>query len=158
MAVYIENQTDIRFHFHYKVILERAVKMVMQDKMIPEELDVNILIVTPDAIQTINRDSRGIDQVTDVLSFPYFEYETPGVFDREVQDWADEDILGDILICGEKVLSQAEDYGHSQKRELSFLTVHSMLHLTGYDHREAADAEVMEAEQRRFMEQLGIPR
>ena len=92
------------------------------------------------------------------MSFPYFEYQEAGVFDRSQYDPAEEEILGDIVVCGEKIISQAEEYGHSQKRELAFLVVHSMLHLTGYDHMEKKDAGIMEEQQRRIMEQLGISR
>lgn len=158
MSVYIENQSGTSFGFHYKVLIEKAVQTVIKDKNIPEELDVNVIIVSPDEIRQINKDNRGIDKETDVLSFPYFEYEQAGIFDIEVQEWADEDILGDIVICADKVLSQAEEYGHSQKRELAFLIVHSMLHLTGYDHMNQEDADVMETEQKKIMEILGLSR
>ena len=158
MAVYVENQSHVRFDFHYKESVRRAVQFVMEYKNIPEELEVNVLIVTPEKMQDINRDVRGMDSVTDVLSFPYFEYDTPGVFDREKKDWSDEDILGDIVICAEKVISQAQEYGHSQKREMIFLTVHSMLHLVGYDHIDDADRELMEAEQKVIMDRLGVSR
>ena len=158
MAVYIENPAKSKFNFHYKVVIEKAIRTVMEDKEIPEELDVNVMIVTPEEMQAINRDTRQIDKVTDVLSFPYFEYKTPGIFDREENDWIDGDILGDIVLCADRIASQAEEYGHSQKRELAFLVVHSMLHLTGYDHMETTDAEIMEAQQRRIMDILKIPR
>ena len=158
MAVYIEKQTDTRFDFHYRPVIEKAVKTVMENKDIPEELDVNVLIVDPDEMRRINKETRNIDSVTDVLSFPYFEYNAPGFFDRELIEWADEDILGDIVICADKIIRQAEEYGHSQKRELAFLTVHSMLHLTGYDHISDQDAELMEEEQRKIMNILNIPR
>ena len=158
MAVYVENQSGIRFSFHYKELIRRAVTAVMEQKHIPEELDVNVMIVDGEEMRRINRETRGIDSTTDVLSFPYFEFEQPGVFDVEAQDWADEDILGDIVLCGEKILSQAEEYGHSQRREMAFLVVHSMLHLTGYDHMQEQDAQVMEQEQKEMMRTLGIPR
>ena len=158
MAVYIENQSKTKFNFHYKVVIERAVKTVMKDKNIPEELDVNVLIVSPEEIRSINNETRNIDKVTDILSFPYFEYDTPGVFDEEKNEWNEEDILGDIVVCADMVKSQAEEYGHSEKRELAFLIVHSMLHITGYDHMEEVDAAVMEAEQKRIMDILGISR
>lgn len=158
MAVYIENPSGCRFQFHYKVVIQKAVDAVLEDRDIPKELDVNVLIVTPEEIRRINRETRGIDKVTDVLSFPYFEYKEAGVFDKDLYDPAEEEILGDIVVCGEKIISQAEEYGHSQKRELAFLVVHSMLHLTGYDHMEKKDAGIMEEQQRRIMEQLGISR
>ena len=158
MATYIEKQTDTRFDFHYRPVIERAVKTVMEYYDIPEELDVNIMIVDPEEIRKINKETRDIDNVTDVLSFPYFDYNTPGVFDQEVNDWADGDILGDIVICADRIISQAEEYGHSQKRELAFLTVHSMLHLIGYDHMSEQDAEIMEKEQKIIMGILDITR
>ncbi len=158
MAVYIENQAKTRFNFHYKVVIEKAIKTVMEEKNIPEGLDVNVMIVSPEEIKSINNETRNIDNVTDILSFPYFEYDEPGIFDEEKNEWNEEDILGDIVVCGDKVKSQAEEYGHSEKRELAFLIVHSMLHITGYDHIEEADAEVMEAEQKRIMDILGISR
>ena len=158
MAVYIENQEKARFNFHYKVVIEKAVRTVMEEKNIPSELDVNVLIVSPEEIRSINNETRNIDKVTDILSFPYFEYDIPGVFDEENNEWNEEDILGDIVVCADKIKSQAEEYGHSQKRELAFLIVHSMLHITGYDHIDPADAVVMEAEQEKIMEILGISR
>ena len=81
----------------------------MEDKEIPSDLDVNVLITDPGRMQEINREHRGIDQITDVLSFPYFEFDQPGCFDQEQQDWAEEDILGDIVLCADRILSQAEE-------------------------------------------------
>ena len=158
MAVDIENPSGCRFQFHYKVVIQKAINAVLEDLDIPKELDVNVLIVSPEEIRRINRETRDIDKVTDVLSFPYFEYQEAGVFDRSQYDPAEEEILGDIVVCGEKILSQAEEYGHSQKRELAFLIVHSMLHLTGYDHMEKKDAALMEEQQKRIMELIGISR
>ncbi|MBQ9031727.1 MAG: rRNA maturation RNase YbeY [Parasporobacterium sp.] len=158
MSIYIENKAKCRFDFHYKVTIQKAVQAVMEDKQIPTDLDVNVMIVTPEEIREINRDTREIDKVTDVLSFPYFEFETPGMFDEEVNPHSEGDILGDIVICGEKILSQAEEYGHSPRRELAFLVVHSMLHLTGYDHMTKNDEKIMEEEQKRIMELIGISR
>ena len=158
MAIYIEKQTNTRFDFHYRPVIEKAVKTVLELKNIPEELDVNVMIVGPGEMQRINYETRGIDSVTDVLSFPYFEYPVPGVFDQELNDWADEDILGDIVLCADRIINQAEEYGHSQKRELAFLTVHSMLHLIGHDHMTDPDVELMEKEQKEIMKILNITR
>lgn len=158
MAIYIENDAKTVFSIHYRELIGKVVRRVMQDKAIPAELDVNVLIVTKDEIRQINRRTRDLDQVTDVLSFPYFEFDVPGVFDPDAVRPEEEEILGDIVICGDRVLEQAAEYGHSVRRELAFLTVHSMLHLIGYDHMEPADAAVMEAEQKRIMEELGIGR
>ena len=158
MNIYIENETDAVFDFDgYEKVITDAVNAVASDKGLPEGLDVNVLIVSADDIREINLQNRGIDRATDVLSFPYFEYEEPGVFEGEL--FADEEnILGDIILCADKIISQAAEFGHSQKRELSFLTVHSMLHLTGYDHAEDGERMVMEEQQRKYMEILGILR
>ena len=158
MNIYIENETDTDFGFEgYREVITDAVNAVASDKGLPEGLDVNVLIVSADDIRAVNLQSRGIDKVTDVLSFPYFEYEEPGVFKGEIFE-DEENILGDIILCADKIISQAEEFGHSRKRELCFLTVHSMLHLTGYDHMEDEEREVMEEQQRKYMEILGILR
>ena len=157
MELFIEKKTKTSFDFQYGVAAKKAVSLVFENKSLPDELEVNIIIVDPEEIKEINKENRNIDKVTDVLSFPYFEYEEPGIFDEELLE-PGENILGDIIICGEKIKSQAEEFGHSQKREFCFLLVHSMLHLLGYDHIEPEDAKIMEAEQKRLMELLGIRR
>lgn len=154
MRIYIENETRIRYEFKDPVpVIRKAVLAVAEDKKLPEALEVNVLLTTPSVIQQINRENRGIDSVTDVLSFPYFEYETPGVFAEEI-DEEEENILGDIIICGSRMKEQAKRFGHSQERELAFLIVHSMLHLTGYDHIRPEDAGLMEKEQKRIMDEV----
>ena len=158
MAVYFENETGIQFDFEDQdKIAESTVQAVIDDKNLPDGLDVNVLVVSPEEIQEINRENRGVDSVTDVLSFPYFDYEEPGVFEGELYEDG-ENILGDIILCGEKIISQAEEFGHSQKREFAFLIVHSMLHLLGFDHMEEDDMQVMQAEERRLMDIIDIHR
>lgn len=158
MKVFIENESRVQFDFgDQDRVIRKAVKTVMEDKQIPMELDVNVLLTVPSAIQSINREMRGIDSVTDVLSFPYFEYQKPGEFSDSVEE-GKEQILGDIVLCASKVKEQAKKYGHSQKRELAFLIVHSMLHLIGYDHIDPDDAILMQQEEKRFMERLKINR
>ena len=111
-----------------------------------------------------NLEFRGIDRPTDVLSFPMLDYETPGEFDflEERPDCFDPETgelaLGDIMISKEKVVEQAEEYGHSILREYAFLIAHSMLHLTGYDHMEEEERVVMEQKQKEIMERLNILR
>ena len=85
MAVYIENETRVQFDFsNINQVIKKAVATVMQDKKIPDELDVNVLITTPSSIKAINCENRDTDSVTDVLSFPYFEYKKPGVFTHKI--------------------------------------------------------------------------
>lgn len=126
---------------------------------------MNLLITDGIQIREMNRSYRQIDEVTDVLSFPMQEYPSPGdfsaftkndcsVFDPE----SGELLLGDIVINAERVISQAEEYGHSQKREYAFLIAHSLLHLVGFDHMEEEERREMEEHQKRIMEMVRIPR
>lgn len=116
------------------------------------ESEVSITLTDNAHIHELNRKYRGIDRPTDVLSFAFSESEEP-----EVTGAAGE-TLGDIIISVERAKEQAEEYGHSLRRELAFLTVHGMLHLLGYDHMEEQDRIEMEEEQRYVMEALGISR
>ena len=154
MKIYFTNETRISYTFgEPEKIVKYAVRAVAKDKKLPESLEVNVLLTTSSVIRSVNRETRGIDAETDVLSFPYFEFPDPGVFSGEILPEG-ENILGDIIVCGKRLKEQAQKFGHSQKRELSFLIVHSMLHLIGYDHVNAEDAELMEEEQRRLMDEV----
>ncbi len=131
----------------------------------PYEAQVSILVTDEKRIHELNFAHRGIDRATDVLSFPMTEYETPGDFsflEEDGEDCFDPDtgelLLGDIVICADRVLAQAEDYGHSVRREFAFLITHSMLHLFGYDHMEEGEAAVMEQKQEEILRQLAILR
>ena len=117
-----------------------------------EEAEVSVTLTDDAHIHVLNREYRGVDRPTDVLSFALMESEEP-----EIIGGASE-VLGDLVISLERVQVQAEEYGHSALRELSFLTVHGMLHLLGYDHMEEDERLEMETEQRHVMEELGIER
>ena len=118
-----------------------------------ENGEVSVTLTNNEYIHTLNKQYRGIDRPTDVLSFALNESEEP-----DVEDGPDVNVLGDLVISVERAKEQAADYGHSVKREIAFLTVHGMLHLLGYDHMEEEDRIEMEAEQMFVMEKLGIPR
>ena len=111
--------------------------------------DLTILVDTPDRIQKLNREFRNVDAVTDVLTFPAWE--------GEISLSAD-GYLGDIMICYERAKEQAASYGHSLKRELSFLAVHGVLHLLGYDHMTEADERVMCEKQTAILDSIGVTR
>ena len=111
--------------------------------------DLTILIDTPDRIQELNRTFRKVDRVTDVLTFPAWEGEI---------SLAADGYLGDIMICYERAKEQALEYGHSLVRELSFLAVHGVLHLLGYDHMTEADEQVMRAKQTAILDRMGVTR
>ncbi len=142
-----------------------VVSQVLDYMECPYEAQVSVLVTDEDRIHSLNLAHRGIDRATDVLSFPMAEYETPGDFSFLEEDGADcfdpdtgELLLGDIVICAARVLSQARDYGHSVRREFAFLVAHSMLHLLGYDHMEEREAAVMEQKQEEILRQLDILR
>ena len=118
------------------------------------------MTLTDDAvIHTINCEQRGVDRATDVLSFPMNEL-TPGAFDPDACEWdyeTDRAMLGDMVISMERCAEQAETYGHSFAHEVSYLTVHSVLHLLGYDHvDEGEDKRRMRAREKEIMRLLDV--
>lgn len=117
------------------------------------DAEVSVTLTNDAHIHALNRDYRGVDRPTDVLSFALTESEEPEIFDAPGGV-----VLGDLVISLERAAAQAETYGHSFLRELSFLTVHGMLHLLGYDHIEEEERLEMEEEQRHVMDALGIAR
>ena len=117
------------------------------------DAEVSVTLTDDAHIHVLNRDYRGVDRPTDVLSFALTESEEPAIIDAPCSV-----LLGDLVISLERAATQAEEYGHSFLRELSFLTVHGMLHLLGYDHIEEEDRLEMEEEQRHVMDVLGIAR
>ena len=119
--------------------------------MEPDNAEISLSFVTKEEIRSLNKMYRNIDRITDVLSFPLIE-------DFEKIDSDDEYMLGDVVICLEKAREQAEEYGHSILREFSFLVVHSLLHLFGYDHMEEEERNEMEQVQREIMKILNIER
>ena len=110
----------------------------------------NVIIVDNNKIREINRDYRNIDRETDVISF--------ALEDDKSFNTTDVRVLGDIYISIDRVRSQAEEYGHSFKRELYFLSIHGLLHLLGYDHMKKEDEEVMFAKQEEVLNRYGIKR
>lgn len=112
--------------------------------------DITVLIADPERIQTLNRDFRHVDRVTDVLTFPAWEGEA--IFAPS------DGYLGDIMICMERAKEQAEEFGHSLERELAFLAVHGTLHILGYDHMEPEEEALMRQRQREILERIGETR
>lgn len=158
-----EASTDIGVK-DYEDIIKKVVDGALDMEECPYECEVSVTIVDSEEIRSINKEFRGIDSATDVLSFPMAEYPAPAEFDclEECDDCFNPEtgelLLGDIILSAEKILEQAEKYGHSVVRELAFLTAHSMLHLMGYDHMEEEERIIMEDKQRELMTLLGIPR
>lgn len=165
MTIHIEEETSIPFAFDYCALTERVVLGALDYIACPYEVEVNVLFTDNASIREINRENRDIDAPTDVLSFPIGEYPVPGQFDTLEEEQPDvfhpdtgELMLGDIVISVERVMSQAEEYGHSAERELGFLLAHSILHLCGYDHMEEEERLEMEEKQRQIMDALELYR
>jgi len=165
MSVIIENENDYSFDFDYEDVIKSVIKEALNYVKCPYDCEVNVLITSPLEVQSINKEYRGIDKTTDVLSFPMLEYNEPANFDVVLgneEDCVDPDTgelnLGDIVLNYEKIFSQATEYGHSQKRELAFLVAHSMFHLFGYDHETDEERVVMEEKQEEVLAKLGITR
>ena len=114
---------------NYRILIRKACNSSLLFEGISDLAEVNVTLVNDDEIKELNSAFRGIDKSTDVLSFPLGEN---GEYD--INPETDALMLGDIVISAEHALKQAEEYGHSIDREIAFLTVHSMLHLLGYDH------------------------
>lgn len=169
MTVFIENENNASFDFDYEAVIKIVIEEAVSYVNCPFEVNVEVTITGNDEIRVINREQRDKDSATDVLSFPMIDYERAGVFDfleEESEDFAydyfepdtGELMLGDIVISSDRVYSQAEEYGHSVKRELAFLVAHSMLHLFGYDHMEEDERITMESMQKEILDRLGITR
>ncbi len=165
MSLFIETEGKTEFDFDIREVAELVVDAVLEHEKCPYEAEISLLLTHNDEIHEMNLEHRGIDRATDVLSFPMLDFDHPGDFsiiDEETADVFDPEsgelMLGDIVISVDKVLEQAQEYGHSPKREYAFLIAHSMLHLCGYDHMDDEERKVMEEKQRAIMEKINILR
>lgn len=150
---------DIRIAEAFDEALAQVIPLIVEETLKYEGFaypcEVSVSIVDNEEIRQINGQFRNIDRPTDVLSFPLLTFAEGEVMDRNELD---EVLLGDIIISLERAREQAEEYGHSLKREIAFLTAHSMLHLLGYDHMEEDEEEEMFRRQREILLSAGIPR
>ena len=118
----------------------------------PDIAEISLSFVSMDEIHQLNRDYRGVDRPTDVLSFPMVDdFEQLAEMYEQLDEWPEELLLGDVVICIEKALAQAEEYGHSKEREIVYLFTHSVLHLLGYDHMDEEDKKIMRAREEEVM-------
>lgn len=165
MALFYEEEVAFDVEFDALEVADKVINQVADMEEVPYEFDIYVTMVDNEAIHEINKEHRGIDRPTDVLSFPNLDFDAPGDFsliEENEANYFDPEtgmlLMGDIVISVDKVKEQAEEFGHSMKREFAFLVAHSMLHLCGYDHMEPEEAAVMEAKQREALETLGITR
>ena len=164
MTVTIETEVEASFPFDHEKLARKVVAAALAHEGFPYEAEVGLLLVSPEAIQAMNREHRQIDRPTDVLSLPMAAYGSPGDFEALELDGDNfnpdtgEAMLGDIVLNVEQVGEQARQYGHSEEREYAFLILHSMLHLFGYDHETEEEAAQMEKKQKEILDGMGIAR
>ena len=154
--------TNVGIHkFTIKRLLQGALKRLGQPV---SSIEMSLSVVSPEEIKDLNNQFRGVDSVTDVLSFPTIDNPERAILDVNTfpQDAVNPKThklnIGDVIICVDRAKEQAVEYGHSLKREMCFLSLHGLLHLLGYDHVEPQDEEQMNALQEELLEQMGITR
>ena len=166
MTVHFESETEKELGFDAQALAERTIVQALDQLGCPYEADVNVLLTESGPVHEMNLQFRGIDATTDVLSFPMIDFPSEGDFDfLETQAPDDcfhpesgELLLGDIVINADRVLSQAQEYGHSPMREYAFLITHSVLHLCGFDHMQEDEEKRMRTMQETILTAMGITR
>ena len=149
-----ENRQELLpLSYKLKMLVRRAVETTLDYEQYENPIEVSVTFTDNEGIRELNRKFRNIDRPTDVLSFPLFDY-TGESEEPPVDEFVG--MLGDIVISLEQAKKQAEEFGHSFEREAAFLTVHSMLHLLGYDHEAGGDEEAdMRRRQREILDRRG---
>ena len=157
LKLYFTNEQDkVKISFKMRSLIKKAVKETLTEEKFEYPAEISVSFVDNQKIHELNREYREKDRPTDVLSFPMWEKE-------ELSDGSALDghavTLGDIIISAEKAQAQAEEYGHSIEREITFLSVHSTLHLLGYDHEiSEEDEKYMNKKQEDVLVKIGLPR
>ncbi|QXM05700.1 rRNA maturation RNase YbeY [Crassaminicella indica] len=150
MEIMIDNrQKIVSYDQEIETLIRKAVDLCLEKEGISKEIEVSISFVDNEEIHILNRDFRGVDRPTDVLSFPQY------VNIKEIEEPI---CIGDIVISLERAKEQADEYGHSFEREVLFLTVHSMFHLFGYDHDTEENRKIMRKKEEEVLEEMGILR
>ena len=142
----------------YDETISKVMTKCFEVENLPEKMFmVSITLTNPENIKRLNKEYRNIDKSTDVLSFPMYEKSELDEIIKQ-KDFEYTDILGDMVISIEQVQIQAEEYGHSFERELSYMVVHSFYHLLGYDHIKEEDKKIMRPKEEYVLSELGITR
>lgn len=142
--------------------LRKCIRAALEAQNIPVPCEINVLVTDDEGIRAINRAYRQVDAATDVLSFPMFDF-TPGALPEDLSAYLDGQTgllpLGDMAISLPRARAQAKEYGHSLKREIGYLTVHSVLHLLGYDHMDEGPMKAqMRAKEEEIMQKMDLSR
>ncbi|MBO4979654.1 MAG: rRNA maturation RNase YbeY [Clostridia bacterium] len=153
LLIYFENQQQKEpIRYSLKMLVRRAVEATLAYENIKDDCEVSVTFCDNQEIREINKRFRNIDRETDVLSFPLFDDDGMDAHVEELNC-----VLGDIVLSLEKARAQAEEFGHSFEREVAFLTVHSVLHLLGYDHETGEEDERdMRHRQSEIVDKLGL--
>jgi probable rRNA maturation factor len=156
LKVYVKNnQTEVKVPVGIRLLIRRCCQAVLTTEKFGKDAEVSVSFVSNNEIRNLNKIYRNKDSVTDVLSFPLTSED--GTVELNPETGAVQ--LGDVVISLETAVKQAQNYGHSLEREVGFLTVHSMLHLLGYDHETSQlDQRIMREKEESVLEKLGISR
>jgi probable rRNA maturation factor len=165
--IYVDNrQNKLEVNDNLIEKLTKVIELTLKEEEVDIQCEISLLFVDNDEIKEINNSTRGINRETDVLSFPMLEYENKKVFKNIYKNHkfsqcdfdGDELVLGDIVLSLEKALEQSEEFNHSYEREASYLVVHSVLHLLGYDHMEDDEKKIMRSREEEILNKLNIIR
>ncbi|MBE6062779.1 MAG: rRNA maturation RNase YbeY [Clostridium butyricum] len=165
--IYVDNrQEKIEADEKLVDLLKSVIEFALKEEEVDVNCEVSLLFVDNDEIREINNETRGIDRATDVLSFPMLDYENKKVFKEMYKGYefsqsdcdGEELVLGDIVLSLERALEQSKEFNHSFEREASYLVVHSVLHLLGYDHMEDDDKVIMRKREEEILNKLNITR
>ena len=151
MEIYFDDERGDLEEKTEKYMRKSAEECVLREGLDAERCAVSVTFTDKDGIKELNRDYRGVDSVTDVLSFPQYD-------DFEEIPGEGEILLGDVVICRERAAEQAREFGHSLDREMIYLFTHSILHLLGYDHMEEEEKREMRLKEEEVMDFLGLSR
>ena len=165
--IYVDNrQEKIEVTEEFTEGLKKVINFALKEEEVDLECEVSLLFVDNDEIREINNETRQIDRETDVLSFPMLDYENKKIFKEcyKNHEFSESDfdgeelVLGDIVLSLEKALEQSKEYNHSYEREASYLVVHAVLRLLGYDHMEDEDKVIMRKREEEILGKLNIIR
>ncbi|NFR86216.1 MULTISPECIES: rRNA maturation RNase YbeY [unclassified Clostridium] len=165
--IYVDNrQEKMEVSDEFTNHLEKVIEFALKEEGVNISSEISLLFVDNEEIREINNETRNIDRATDILSFPMLDYQEKKVF-KEVyteNDFSEADfdgddlVLGDVVLSLERALEQSKEYNHSYEREASYLVVHSVLHLLGYDHMEEEDKVKMRKREEEILTALDIRR
>lgn len=166
MILLDNRQNKIEISEELETNIKKMIDFTLKEEKLVIDYEVSVIFVDNDKIKKLNSQFRGIDRVTDVLSFPMLEYEKGKVYkqiyiDHQFNDYDLDDgklVLGDIALSLEKAMEQSKEFGHSFQREVCYLLIHSVLHLLGYDHIDEEDKAVMRKNEEYILNKFNINR